>query len=412
MMILTVSNLYPRPDQPTRGLFNLQLFRALGNEIALNLCPVAELRPWRWAAIRRWTPPAAAPFPTRYVPFLHVPSLGRNSSWLRLARALGAVSRELPAVRAVYATWLYPDGVAAMELAELLGVPAWIMVQGSDTFHLQHPVRRRAILTAARRAAGFVCVSRNLAERLTGAGVSAAKVHVVPNGVDGGRFRFRAREEARRSVGVSGCRSTGVGSLGTTVRGGQWVLFVGNLVPVKGPDLLLEAWGRVARGKGQGGRAEGGKSLVFVGDGPMRRALERRAAELGIAESVVFAGSRPHDEVAAWMNAADGLCLSSRNEGMPNAVLEALASGLPAVATDVGACRELLDGEPCARVVPSGDPAALAAALDEVLAIQPDRAAMAARHAGRFTWERQAESVLKLMGLAQETGNLKLEPGR
>ncbi len=74
----------------------------------------------------------------------------------------------------------------------------------------------------------------------------------------------------------------------------------------------------------------------------MRRELEKQADELGIRESVHFPGNRPHEEVALWMNAADCLCLPSRSEGMPNVVLEAVASGLPVVATEVGAVREVL----------------------------------------------------------------------
>jgi glycosyltransferase involved in cell wall biosynthesis len=140
--------------------------------------------------------------------------------------------------------------------------------------------------------------------------------------------------------------------------------------------------------------------LVVVGDGPERRALERKAQADGVRGTVIFLGSRAHDEVALWMNAADCLCLPSRSEGLPNVVIEALASGLPVVASDVGACGELLAGEECARVVAPGDPAALAGALEGILRRRCDRPALAARHAGRWSWRRNAEQLLALMAAA------------
>jgi len=219
------------------------------------------------------------------------------------------------------------------------------------------------------------------------AGVDRNKVHVVPNGVDAARFHHRPAAEARQALGNSGITAED-----------RVVLFVGNLVPVKGPDLLIEAWAELQAGR-SGRRDEPGLRLVVIGDGPMRGRISRQAARLRVSGSVSLLGSRPHEEVALWMNAADALCLCSRNEGMPNVVLEALASGLPVAATDVGACREILDGEPAGRVVPAGgaDQAQrLAKALAELLAGSIDREQMAARHQG-YGWADQAERIVRLV---------------
>ena len=83
---------------------------------------------------------------------------------------------------------------------------------------------------------------------------------------------------------------------------------------------------------------------------------------------------------------------------MPNVVVEALVSGLPVVATAVGACPEMLAGEPAARVCRSEDVGALTDALKAVLELAVDREALAARHATRYSWRRQAETMLRLMG--------------
>jgi glycosyltransferase involved in cell wall biosynthesis len=98
-----------------------------------------------------------------------------------------------------------------------------------------------------------------------------------------------------------------------------------------------------------------------------------------------------------WMNFCDCLCLSSWSEGMPNVILEALASGLPVVATDVGACRDLLDDEPMARLVPPGDAPKMAEAIGDLLSRTVDRPALAARN-GKRSWADQAQEVLALIG--------------
>jgi glycosyltransferase involved in cell wall biosynthesis len=132
----------------------------------------------------------------------------------------------------------------------------------------------------------------------------------------------------------------------------------------------------------------------------MRGDLARQARRLGIADRVLFLGNRPHEEVALWMNAADCLCLTSRSEGMPNVALEAVASGLPVVATDVGGVAELVGGGPEGLVVRAGgrDVAGrVAAALWDALRAPADRERMASRGARSHSWETQAERLIGLM---------------
>jgi len=386
-MMWTVSNLFPRPDRPTMGAFNVRLFREMGERVALrNVCLVPSWRLWQWARIRAWTCPRVLPFPTSYVPAGYVPLLGRNWSSRLYADSLRFVAREWNDADSVLAAWLYPDGAAVARIGQEVGARVWIMVQGSDTFHPKHSVRRREILRACASAAGVICVASHLKRRLVDAGVDAEKVHVVPNGVDTGVFGYRERAGARRELVERGlCAEGGAG--------GRWILFVGNLVPVKNPQLLLEAFEAVARMAPAGSSSR----LIVVGDGPLRRSLEAQAARAGVAGSARFVGVRPTEEVATWMAASDCLCLCSRDEGMPNVVLEALACGLPVVATDVGACRELLAGEASCRLVRSGEAGALAEAIRAALDTAVNRPELAARH-GTRTWGTMAEEILGLMG--------------
>lgn len=115
------------------------------------------------------------------------------------------------------------------------------------------------------------------------------------------------------------------------------VLFVGNLVPVKGVDRLLKAF-KVVQGSclHGNGKLEACPTLHIIGSGPEEKRLRKLAHDLGIADSVQFLGRKSQEEVAAAMREAHCLCLPSRSEGMPNVVLEALACGTPVVATAVG----------------------------------------------------------------------------
>jgi glycosyltransferase involved in cell wall biosynthesis len=190
--------------------------------------------------------------------------------------------------------------------------------------------------------------------------IPAEDVHVVLNGVripspppPGFADRFRAE--------------LGIGP-GTPLVAG-----VGHVYPRKGFDLLIDALARLPAA---------GAHLVIVGEGPHRGQLEERARDLGLGGRVHWTGFR--DDVADVLAACDAFALSSRNEGMANVMLEAMAAGTPVVATDISGVRNVLgerDGSPAAGwVVPVDDAAATAAALARVLSPEPaDRELVARR---------------------------------
>jgi teichuronic acid biosynthesis glycosyltransferase TuaC len=177
---------------------------------------------------------------------------------------------------------------------------------------------------------------------------------------------------------------------------------------VKGVDRLVKVWGAVKR---SGSDA----TLVILGDGPERRRMERAFAVAGLSASVKFLGSRPQDEVAGWMNAADCLCLVSRSEGMPNVVIEAQASGLPVVATDAGACGEMLEKDVASVLVKMagrseeeicGD---IAAGLARVLAAG-GRGGIVQGSAGIRTWEDMAGEVKGILETGERPYTLDHRP--
>lgn len=153
------------------------------------------------------------------------------------------------------------------------------------------------------------------------------------------------------------------------------VLFSGRLTPRKEVDTLLRAFARVPARQGAA------PLLVILGDGPLRARLEGLARARGLTNRVRFVGFRPRPW--RWLAAADVFVLPSSVEGLPNALLEAMACGLPCVATALGGAREVL-GER-GLLVPVGDEAALVASLSELTADPARREAL-----GRAAAERIA----------------------
>jgi len=409
-MIQTITNLYPYPDQPTRGLFNLQLFRELEALTEVNnIVLVANTNPLRAPRVRRWSSPPNVPA-VSYIPYQHLPRIGRSIAWRFIAHALRQslstshvpqstlhnppATAHSPLPSSVLASWLYPDGTATAMAFKAIGVPVWTMILGTDRFHLDVASRRDSILQADQHTVGYICVSQNIAKDAEAKGLPGDKIHVVRNGVDRARFRRIPHDEAISRLPDPIPEASSSPPHTTDLR--PLVLFIGNLIPIKAPDIALRAFSELLSRSSTScpGSPASGPQLVFIGDGPMKSSLESMACELGIRDSVRFLGRRPHAEIPLWLNAADCLLLSSQSEGMPNAVTEALACGCAVVATDVGACREMLTSQPCCRVVPVNDPQVAGDALNSVL---QEAAQTQERPTFTRTWADMAQDILALI---------------
>ena len=210
------------------------------------------------------------------------------------------------------------------------------------------------------------------------------KARVVPNGIDTERFRDREGAAAlRESLGIA----PGAPVVGT----------VGRLDEVKCQDLLIRGFARAL------GRAPGAR-LLLVGDGPRRPELEGLVESLGLGGSAIFAGYQARPD--RYLQAMDVFALTSRAEGMPLAILEAWAAGLPVIATRVGGVPRLVDHGRTGWLIGPGDEPGLVDALGGLLA-EPGRA-RALGLAGRdravadFDTRRMArdyhENYLELLG--------------
>jgi glycosyltransferase involved in cell wall biosynthesis len=197
---------------------------------------------------------------------------------------------------------------------------------------------------ALRRYDAVAVVSRPLVRAYTERGLSSRRLHCVPNGW-GGPLPHQ-REEARRSLGL-GEHELVVG-------------WIGRLSVEKGADVFIDAMARVARRHA----GESALKAIIIGDGPEREELRARARSLGLNGQVDWLGViTGAGRLAA---AFDVFVLSSRSEGTPIALLEAMAAGTPVVATNVGGVPDVVSRAE-ALLVPPDEPRALAAAIDDSL---------------------------------------------
>ncbi len=222
--------------------------------------------------------------------------------------------------------------------------------------------------------------------------VDPAKVRVLLNGV------------AVRP-GPSGSGRRLLSELGLPI-GAPVVVGAGRLTRQKGFDMLIGAFARVAC-------EVPGAHLVILGGGGQRVALEREAAGSPARQFIHFAGHR--DDVPAILSEADVYALSSRNEGMANTLLEAMAVGAPIVATDVSGTREAVTDGVEALVVPPEDPDALAGAIVRLLTDRSLAAAMGAaarrRAASSFSQDRMLDQLEALLAGAVERNKGRKTPG-
>lgn len=266
--------------------------------------------------------------------------------------ALQRLSRVLRRLRPdILHSWLFFANVHAALAGRMAGVPTVVLSQRCSYEAGLSPLWRRVARWSHRRAdALIVNAEATRAEELR-AGADPARTFLVPNAV-----RVPAAPPPPR------------GELG--LPSGPLVVALGQLAPEKGHRHLLSAWVEVRK-------ARPDAVLVLVGEGPLRATLEAQARGLGVADAVRFLGFRSPS--GPYLGTADLVAQPSLTEGMPNAVLEAMAWGRAVVATRAGGTPELVrDGE-TGLLVPPRDGPALAQAILHLLGDPARREAMGAR---------------------------------
>jgi len=259
-------------------------------------------------------------------------------------------------------------GLIAAVVGKLMHVPSICYAQGYDVYEATAWQRLTEIRWGCRWPNRLLAVSRHLAETIRRVcGIS--DVQLMPHAFTLPE-RKPVREDARGRCGLS--------------KNDCVVLSIGRLETFKGHDVLLNAWVGFIKHQPDA-------DLWIAGTGSKTQTLQQQAVDLGVDQSVHFAGYLTTDEVHQWMAAADLFVLPSRSEPFGIVLLEAMVHGLPVVATDVGGIPEVLPAEGDVRLVPPDDAECLKTAMLEMLSTDFTPSKTNRQHAMDFEWHRQVE---------------------
>lgn len=284
---------------------------------------------------------------------LVIPARAYRTEWIALRAVIGRVGA------GIVHTHGYRADVLAGGAARAADVPTLTTVHGFTGSGRKKRFYEWLQAWAFRRASAVVAVSRPLVDRLIATGVERARIHCIPNAWAMAGEAL-SRGEARARLG-----------LGPDVFVIGWV---GRITEEKGLDVFLRAVALLPTGD---------VIASIIGDGPERSAAEALAAELGVAERLMWHGTVA--DAGQHFRAFDAFVLSSRTEGTPIALFEAMSAGVPVVATAVGGVPDVAGGGAGALLVPPEDPVALAAGITAVRADSSTAAVRAAAASRRLT---------------------------
>lgn len=337
--VLILSDMYPSAIDQISGIFIHHHVKALQN-IGIDLTVISPV-PWSPKLLwfrKKWQNYGMMPreelidgIPVKRPRYLALPS--------KYFRAVAGAFMFYGAIRTIkclyesfkfdiiHAHTITPDGHAALFLKRAFKVPVICSIRGSDL--KQYPRYSEAVYKASRRVLeesdAIITVSRDLANEATGMARVLISPYVIYNGVDTTKFRrAEDKEKIRESLGLP---------LHSRI-----ISFVGRCVSDKGIFELFESFLGIEK-------TFKDVCLLIVGEGEDRLTIEKRVEECGLAGKVIFKGMVSHDKIPLYLNASDIFALPTYSEGMANVIYEAMACGLPVVATCVGGIPEVVSHE-------------------------------------------------------------------
>jgi teichuronic acid biosynthesis glycosyltransferase TuaC len=377
----------PTPADPSGGIFVLNRLEAMSKQANVRIVQPVPYTPGV-KPLPEW-----AKQPTRelrgltitHAPMLYLPGVLKSLDGMWLERSIAPVVRRMHSERhadLIDAHFGYPEGVGCIRLGRRMNLPTFITVRGFENEYVSKPRIGEQLISAMRTADGCISVSDSLRQLLLKHGVRSERVSVVHNAIDSATYRPGPRDDARRKLAIP--------------LDAPLVVSVGHLVSRKRHHVLLDAFASARA-------ANPNASLVIIGARSFEQSypaeLEARARELGIAGATRFLGNIPPREVVDWLQAADIFALGTAREGCCNAVLEALATGLPVVTTPAGDNEYFVHHARNGYIVPIDDVAAFGTAIDDALARKDwDRAAISRELVEQVgAWSDVAARVLAFM---------------
>ena len=397
--ILVITNVYPTPTEPERGVFTHQLIKTIQRDHNVTVvCPLPWFPSfWPFNRIRKYKHYALVPkqydydnikvYSPKYILFPKLSeSIHAYLLTIGIRKCVKSLHKSKP-FSVIHSHWLYPDGVAASAISEELRIPHLMTGLGCDiNISLYQRGKRPKILSALALADSITVKANNLKLELVKNGVPESRVEVIPNGIDLNKFSIMNRNRCRELLGMTA--------------DGPIILFIGRLSTEKDVNTLISAAGLLKD-------TEAMPTIYLVGDGPLRHSLSSHATNLGIADNVIFCGRVEHNKLKNWLGAADYLCLPSLREGCPNVVLEALACGKPVIGSRVGAIPDLVAKDSGVLFEP-GNAEDLARAIREATDLQWDQENIRAG-VSQFTWDSAAKNYDRLYGSISNDHKVSLE---
>jgi teichuronic acid biosynthesis glycosyltransferase TuaC len=387
--IVVFSTLFPSVLQPMSGPFVRERMFRVGRHLPITVVAPVPWFPFQ-SVLRRWRPGFRPDAPgttevqqgvTIYHPRFFCPPGALkflDGLWMALAclPLLWRLRRQ-GRLDILDAHFGYPEGFAAGLLGRWLRVPVTVTLRGTESRHARDPSLRWVLSAALRWATRVFSVSESLRQVALSCGTPPDKVLVVGNGVDIGRFTPQPRTAARSALGIA--------------PEARVLVTVGGLVERKGFHRVIAALPEL--------HAQFPDLVYLVIGGPSPEGdwtdkLKAQVAELGLGDTVRFLGPLPSDTLCHPLSAADVFVLSTRNEGWANVLLEAMACGLPVVASDVGGNAEVVCTPDLGVIIPFDDHPALVNALRDALVRSWDRQMIRA-YAEANTWDCRVATLLQ-----------------
>jgi glycosyltransferase involved in cell wall biosynthesis/peptidoglycan/xylan/chitin deacetylase (PgdA/CDA1 family) len=317
-----------------------------------------------------------------HAPMLYVPGLLKWLDGAWLARSIGPIIEKMHAERpidALDAHFGFPDGAGCVQVGRRLGIPVFVTLRGVEQEQASAAFIGRPLIEALRAATGCVAVSQTLRDLAVRSGVASGAVQVVHNAIDGATFHPGDVHAARARLGLPAFKPL--------------IVSVGRLVALKRHHVLIDAFAKLRRDMPEATLAIIG-ARSFEPQYPAR--LQAQVRALGLEDAVRLVGNLPQSYVVDWLQAADAFALLSSREGCSNAVLEALAVGVPTVATAAGDNALFVRPGENGDIVPTDDAAATARALAAVLRCRDwNRSRISQQLSSQVgSWEVVAERVL------------------
>jgi len=270
----------------------------------------------------------------------------------------------------LHANWTLSGAVAWMNNL-FSKKPYLVTIQGSDIYKaVKLPFVTTITRVSLNKAKKVLVLSQALADKVNSIGIPLSQIEVIPNGVDTQRFISQPLEK-RENV----------------------ILFVGSLIERKGVRYLLQAFANIVQNLPE-------MQLLLMGEGQQRAECEAFAQSLGITQHVTFAGAQSQEQVAEGMRKAKVFVLPSIEEGLGVVLLEALASGTPIVASNVGGITDVVDNKIGILVLP-GDINQLTEAILTILNLQPNEWDVLHNNARNkaleiYDWGQVAQRIVEL----------------